>query len=162
VDTAPRPRPFSRQLAAEMGARYLPLPGGEAADLEVLVEAARARDVSEAVARHLVASHGSEAAAVLNHVAQTPALGRPIVPGRPEIWAEVRHAVEREMALRLTDVLIRRLHLFHEDPDHGVKTAPAVARLMGQLLEWDDAREQGEVATYAALVPRARPPRSSP
>jgi magnesium chelatase subunit D len=31
VDTAPRPRPFSRQLAAEMGARYLPLPGGEAA-----------------------------------------------------------------------------------------------------------------------------------
>ena len=33
VDTAPRPRPFARQLAAEMGARYLPLPaGGGAAD----------------------------------------------------------------------------------------------------------------------------------
>jgi magnesium chelatase subunit D len=31
VDTAPRPRPFARRLAAEMGARYLPLPGGEAA-----------------------------------------------------------------------------------------------------------------------------------
>jgi magnesium chelatase subunit D len=28
VDTAPRPRPFARELAAEMGARYLPLPGG--------------------------------------------------------------------------------------------------------------------------------------
>jgi magnesium chelatase subunit D len=32
VDTAPRPRPFARRLAAEMGARYLPLPGGEASD----------------------------------------------------------------------------------------------------------------------------------
>jgi magnesium chelatase subunit D len=31
VDTAPRPRPFARRLAAEMGARYLLLPGGEAA-----------------------------------------------------------------------------------------------------------------------------------
>lgn len=28
VDTAPRPRAFTRQLAAELGARYLPLPAG--------------------------------------------------------------------------------------------------------------------------------------
>src|SRR5258705_298790 len=45
-----------------------PLPGGEAAELEVLVEAARARGASETTARHLVASYGSEAAAVLNLV----------------------------------------------------------------------------------------------
>lgn len=32
VDTAPRPRPFARRPAAEMGARYLPLPGGVASD----------------------------------------------------------------------------------------------------------------------------------
>jgi glycerol-3-phosphate dehydrogenase len=130
----------------------LALPGGEPADLEVLVEAARARDVPEPVARHLVRSYGSESAAVLNHAAQAPVLGQPIMAGRPEIWAEVRHAVDREMAVRLADVLIRRLHLFHEEPGHGLKAAAAVARLMGPLLDWDEEREAGEVAAYAAAV----------
>ena len=135
----------------------LPLPGGEPADFEVLVDAARARDVPESVARHLVRSYGSECAAVLNHAAQTPALSRTIVAGRPEIWAEVRHAVEREMAVRLADVMIRRMHLFYEEPGHGERAAPAVARLMGQLLGWDEAREAGEVAAYQAMVKRLRP-----
>jgi glycerol-3-phosphate dehydrogenase len=147
---APRPR-TDRQ----------PLPGGEAADLAVLVAAARARDVPEAVARHLVQSYGTEAAAVLNRAARTPALARPIVAGRPEIWAEVPHAVEREMAVRLPDVLVRRLHLFTDEPGHGEPVAPAVARFMGQLLGWDEAREAGEVAAYAAAVKRARPTFSS-
>ncbi len=83
----------------------VPLPGGETADLEVLVEAARAREVPEPTARHLVQAYGSEAPAVLNLVERDRALGKPIIPGRPEIWAEVTHAVEREMALRLGDVL---------------------------------------------------------
>jgi magnesium chelatase subunit D len=46
VDTAPRPRPFARQLAAEMGARYLPLPGGEAAG--ALAAAVRAAEPNRA------------------------------------------------------------------------------------------------------------------
>ncbi|MBR0675171.1 magnesium chelatase ATPase subunit D, partial [Roseomonas alkaliterrae] len=33
VDTAPRPQPFGRDLAAAMGARYLPLPFADAARL---------------------------------------------------------------------------------------------------------------------------------
>ncbi|HXF95366.1 MAG TPA: glycerol-3-phosphate dehydrogenase/oxidase, partial [Gemmatimonadales bacterium] len=74
-----------RPVAGRPPTHRLPLPGGEAADLEVLVEAARARDVSEPVARHLVASYGSESAAVLNLVGQDPALGRPVAAGRPEL-----------------------------------------------------------------------------
>src|SRR2546427_807372 len=76
----------------------VPLPGGETADLAVLVEAARAREVPEPTARHLVQAYGSEAPAVLNLVERDRALGKPIIPGRPEIWAEVRHAVERGVA----------------------------------------------------------------
>jgi glycerol-3-phosphate dehydrogenase len=150
-----------RRLPSRPRTDRQPLPGGEAADLEVLVAAARARDVPEAAARHLVKNYGTESAAVLNLAARTPALARPIMPGRPEIWAEVPHAVEREMALRLSDVLVRRLRLFTEDPGHGGRVAPAVARLMGQLLGWDDVRESGEVAAYAAAVKRARPGISS-
>src|SRR3982074_896070 len=97
--------------------RPQPPPGGEAAELAVLGEAARARGASDATARHLVAYYGSEAAAVLNLVDRDRPLGEPIVPGRPEIWAEINYAVERELAVRVQDVLIRRLHLFYEIPD---------------------------------------------
>jgi glycerol-3-phosphate dehydrogenase len=126
----------------------LPLPGGEAAELEVLVEAARARGASEATARHLVASYGSEAAAVLNLVDRDRHLGQPMVAGRPEIWAEVDYAVEREMAERVQDVLVRRLHLFYELRDHGQGIVAAVAARMNKLLGWDETREAEELRDY--------------
>src|SRR5574341_1965959 len=148
LDGRPRaPRPATDRL---------PLPGGEAADVEVLVDGAMVRNVAEPVARHLVASYGSEAQAILNLVDKNKALGRPIVEGRPEIRAEVVHAVEREMAVRLSDVLVRRLHLFYEDTAQGVKAAPAVARKLRELLGWTAAREAAEVADYVAQVERGR------
>src|SRR6266571_2270029 len=109
-----------RPRAARPRTDRIPLPGGEAADLEVLVKAALARGVAETTARHLVGRYGSEAAAVLNLVERDRGLGRSIVAGRPEIWAEVAHAVEREMAVRLSDVLVRRLHLFYSARDQAV------------------------------------------
>jgi glycerol-3-phosphate dehydrogenase len=143
--TAPRP-PTDR----------LPLPGGEAAELDVLVEGARARGVPEATARHLVASYGSETPAILNLVDRDRALGDPIVPGRPEIWAQVAHAVEREMALRIQDVLVRRLHLFYEYAEQATALVTPVAQRMKKLLGWDEVREAEELVDYFRLVERAR------
>ena len=134
----------------------LPLPGGESADLEVLVEAARARGALASAARHLVASYGSESAGVLNLVEQDRALGRPIVAGRVESWAEVVHAAEREMAVRLTDVLVRRLHPFYEDPNRAAGAASLAAAKVGALLGWDAARIAEELADYHRLVERSR------
>ncbi|MFM7778156.1 MAG: magnesium chelatase ATPase subunit D, partial [Alphaproteobacteria bacterium] len=43
IDTAPRPQPFSRDLASAMGARYVPLPFADAARMSAAVrDAARA------------------------------------------------------------------------------------------------------------------------
>jgi len=145
-----------RPRAAAPPTDRLPLPGGETADLDVLVEAAKARGVLESTARHLVRSYGSESAAVLNRVDRDRALGRPIVVGRPEIWAEVVHAVEREMALRLADVLVRRLHLFYETGGSAAGAATAVAASMADLLGWDATRVAEELADYRALADRAR------
>jgi glycerol-3-phosphate dehydrogenase len=133
-----------------------PLPGGEAAELAVLGEAARARGASDATARHLVAYYGSEAAAVLNLVDRDRTLGAPLVQGRPEIWAEITHAVEREMAARVQDILIRRLHLFYEAPDQAGSVVPRVAAQMKQLLGWDDVREAEELRDYFQIVERGR------
>ncbi|HEY6093095.1 MAG TPA: glycerol-3-phosphate dehydrogenase/oxidase [Gemmatimonadales bacterium] len=145
-----------RRLAGRPATDRLPLVGGEAAELDVLLEAARARGAPEATARHLVASYGSEAAAILNLVDRDRTLGQPIVAGRPEIWAEVTHAVEREMAVRVQDVMIRRLHLYYELPDRAQKVIPRVAAQMKQLLGWDDAREAEELRDYAQIVERGR------
>src|SRR5581483_9332613 len=131
-----RPRPPRPPTAR------LPLPGGEAADLEVLVSAAVARGAPEDVARHLAD--------------RDRALGRPVVAGRPEIWAEVAHAVEREMAMRLADVLVRRLRLFYTAPDQGLAAAEPVAERLAAALGWDAARCAEEVAAYRAAVVRSR------
>ena len=143
--TAPRP-PTDR----------LPLPGGEAAELDVLVEGTRARGVPDATARYLVASYGSETPAILNLVDRDRALADPIVPGRPEIWAQVVHAVEREMALRIQDVLVRRLHLFYEYAEQATALVTPVAQRMKNLLGWDEVREAEELVDYFRLVERAR------
>jgi len=145
-----------RPVAARARTDRQPLPGGEAAELEVLVEAARARGASEATARHLVAYYGSEAAAVLNLVDRDRRLGEPIIAGRPEIWAEVTYAVERELAVRVQDILIRRLHLFYELADQARSIVPRVAAKMKQLLGWDDVKEAEELRDYFQIVERSR------
>jgi len=148
LDGRPEPR--------RAGTDRVPLPGGEAADLEILVHSLQQRHVAEPQARHLVAHYGSEAAAVRNLAERDRTLDEPILTSRPEIWAEVIYAVEREMAVRLADVLIRRLHLFYEDPAHGSTISTAVADRLAELLGWDQARRDVEIADYTAEVKRAR------
>jgi glycerol-3-phosphate dehydrogenase len=133
-----------------------PLLGGEIAQLDVLVKTLQARHMDEQQAWHLARFYGSEAAAVLNLVDRDHSLGERIIAGRPEIWAEVVHAVEREMALRLSDVLIRRLHLFYEDNAQGMGIAGRVAVRMGGLLGWDAERQEEEMADYQLQVSRSR------
>jgi len=134
----------------------LPLPGGETADLDVLVSSAVARGIGESTAQHLVASYGTESAAVLNLVDRQRGLGKPILEGRPEIRAEVVHAVQREMAMRLADVLIRRTHLFHQTRGQAVTATSVVADLMAPLLGWDAARRAEEIELYLKEVEASR------
>jgi len=103
-----------------------------------------------------VASYGTESAAVLNLVDKQRALGKPILEGRPEIRAEVVHAVQREMALRLADVLIRRTHLFYQARGQAVTATAVVADLMGPLLGWDEARRAEEIELYLKEVEASR------
>lgn len=145
-----------RPLAPRAPTDRQPLPGGEAAELEVLVEAARARGASEATARHLVAYYGSEAAAVLNLVERDRRLGEQIIAGRPEIWAEISYAVERELAVRVQDVLVRRLHLYYEVLDQARSVVARVAAQMKQLLGWDQSREAEELRDYFQIIERGR------
>jgi glycerol-3-phosphate dehydrogenase len=77
-----------------------------------------------------------------------------LAPGLPHVWGQVHDAVTHGMALRVSDVLIRRIPLAFETTDHGRAVAPAVARVMAQLLGWTPDREREELARYAAEVER--------
>jgi glycerol-3-phosphate dehydrogenase len=145
-----------RQPPPRAATDTLPLPGGEIAALDVMMQSVRMKELSPVTARHLVDSYGTESAAILNLVTKNKVLGGPLVAGRAEIRAEVVYAVEREMAVRLTDVLIRRLHLFYEDPQHGTGVAANVARKMAELLGWDSTREDDEIGEYLEEVRKSR------
>lgn len=131
------------------------LPGGEARDLGVITQEIERDGFSKSVAEHLVRLFGSEAVAVSRLARSEPALGRPIVPGQPGLRAELVHAMRREMAMTLCDLLIRRTHLFYEAPGHAVAEAPDIVEMAARELGWDPPRQARELAAYLQEVERS-------
>jgi glycerol-3-phosphate dehydrogenase len=58
------------------------------------------------------------------------------------------------MARTLSDLLIRRLHVAFETPDHGKSVAPRAAEIVGPLLGWDEATKRARIGEYNADVER--------
>jgi len=128
-----------------------PLPGAAIADHEALaIETARAlrRDVPLPLIRHLIALYAEGAADIIRLIHERPELGQPLAAGTDTIQAEVVYTIRREMAMRLTDVLVRRTGLgsAREPAAEAVRTA---ARIAQAELGWDDARTTQEIADVA-------------
>jgi glycerol-3-phosphate dehydrogenase len=102
------------------------------------------------VVEHLLSSHGPESKQLLDYVSSEGI--RRIVPDLPYLVAEVSHAVDHEMALRLEDMLVRRTGIIYEDPSHGLGAAEKVASLMGEMMEWDQKRLRRELEEYKEIV----------
>jgi len=68
-------------------------------------------DVEPELALHLARTYGELAGEVLAHAADRPDAFDPIVPGEPEIVAQVVYARDREWAVDAEDVLRRRTTL---------------------------------------------------
>ena len=133
-----------------------PLPGGEVKDLAALAEQMALEGVEAGLARHLVATYGAEAAAVAKIATSDRSLAAPLVTGQPWTPAEVMYQARREMALTVSDVLVRRTHAFYHCADQAVAAAPKVAELLGGELGWDAARSAASVSAYRAEVERMR------
>ncbi len=98
--------------------------------------------LSEEAAAQLAFRYGHAAREVLAIAAADPTLARPIVPGRPDLLAEVVLAARHEQARSVGDVLLRRTRL-------GLLAAPelrtadsvlAVSGAIGAELGWDRSR----------------------
>lgn len=107
-----------------------------------------------AVVRHLVSTYGFRATRIFRRIAGNPPTGVPFASGCAATPAEVVHAVGSEGAVRLADLLFRRLHphcLEARMAGAGGKTVmEGAARVMAACLGWSEAqRAQEVVATLA-------------
>jgi len=128
------------------------LPGGETGRISTFLAEQRARygDLDAASVDHLAALYGSEMDAVLGGGQELDRreVIEPGEPAYPDLFAEVFHAVEQEMAFKLDDVLFRRTGIgtLGRPPTALVDR---VAQSMGRLLRWDRDRVAAE--KHAAL-----------
>ena len=97
----------------------------------------------------LVDVYGADAIRLMGYIEARPELGQPTAPGLPYIRAEIHYAAQHEMALTLSDALIRRTHVIYEAPDAGLPQAPVAAALMAEKLGWDAAEQERQVTEYA-------------
>jgi glycerol-3-phosphate dehydrogenase len=140
-----------RFLRTEGAGATTPLAGGDlggAPDLETWAAAPRVRSALEGVppdtAARLIATHGSDALEVVACAARPGDLAA-IAPAVPLSPAEIRHAVRREMARTLADVLERRSRFALFESAAAGQAAHAVAAVMAPELGWDDVRAAREV-----------------
>lgn len=106
--------------------------------------------LAEGTARRLAAHYGSEVERVL---AEAKADRGALLPGTGDaVRAEVRHAVRREHARALADVVLRRTDL-GTLAQPARETLEAAAREMAALLGWEEARMAREVDEVRAVYP---------
>ncbi|MFL6281036.1 MAG: FAD-dependent oxidoreductase [Vicinamibacterales bacterium] len=125
-----------------------PLPGAAIADHEALaIETARDLriEVPLPMIRHLIALYAEGAAEIVRLVHERPELRQPLCAGCETIQAEVVYTMRREMAVRLSDILIRRTGLgsASEPPADAARNA---ARIAQQELGWDAERTTEEIS----------------
>ncbi|MEZ4733627.1 MAG: FAD-dependent oxidoreductase, partial [Caldilineaceae bacterium] len=129
-----------------------------ATDVAALVERAHAAaaDLDTNIIEHLVTTYGTEALSVLALAHQQPALRQRITPELPYLYAEIPYAIHHELACTLSDLLVRRMHLIHEERTQGLAQAEIIARVMAKELDWSDADLTAQVAAYRQAVAISR------
>lgn len=129
------------------------LPGAAIADHEALaIETARAAamDLPTELTRHLSALYAEAAAGIVRLIAERPDWGAPVALGSQTIGAEVVHVIRHEMALRLTDVVIRRTTI-GSGGHPGADAIAGCGRIAARELCWTPARLDEEIAAVDAF-----------
>ena len=124
-----------------------PLPGAVGYAPDRLHEELVGRGASAAVASRLLSVCGSAAREVWALAESDQSLAVVVHPGSSMIGAEVVHAVTREHAVTLSDVLARRT-LTAFEPGHGLESLDGILAVLTPVTGWDDARTAEEIEGY--------------
>jgi glycerol-3-phosphate dehydrogenase len=112
--------------------------------------------------RHLLDRYGSAIHDVLALAEGRPDLIKPIPAAPNYLRVEAVFAAAYEGALHLEDVLTRRTRISIEYPHRGVDCAEPVARLIAEVLGWDEEQVRREVDYYTARVQAEREAQTQP
>jgi glycerol-3-phosphate dehydrogenase len=137
--------------AREAACRTHEIPLGQAVPAE---ELPRVEGVAEDAYQALAGRYGHGALSVLSIAAERGELAQPIVPGCPDLLAEVALAARHEQARSIGDVLLRRTRLgllaARELSTGADGPAGRVADVLARELGWNDARTAAELQAFAA------------
>lgn len=139
----------------------VPLPGGRTGDFEAFSERFKAESgLLPQISERLLKLYGARAWDVLEMAGEDPSLREPLVtPATVQnglIGAEVLYAFEREMAEKLSDVLLRR-SMAGLDREAGLDVDEAAAKVAARHFGWDEERTEGEVKEYRDYIRRYHP-----
>ena len=142
-------RQMPRTPAAVDTAR-LPLAGGDIADFAAFEAQAlhtKPPGVNDETMRALLRNHGTHYAHVLR--------GRDAhtVPDTSTLFAEIRHAIDQEMAMKLEDVVMRRTELA-AGSHPGRRALEAAVMEMANYLRWSDSRMREELSATERTLAR--------
>jgi glycerol-3-phosphate dehydrogenase len=133
----------------------LPLAGGEIEDFAAFeAQALRTKPASVETAsmRALLRNHGARYAQVLRTQDRHADIGA-CIPDTTTLLAEIRHAVENEMAVKLEDVVMRRTELA-AGSHPGRRALEAAAMEMAQHMRWGDSRMREELSATERTLAR--------
>jgi glycerol-3-phosphate dehydrogenase len=107
--------------------------------------------VGEEAVAQLAFRYGYAARTVLELAREKPKLAAPIVPGRPDLLAEVAIAARLEQARSVADVLLRRtrLGLLAAPQLRDVDAVRPVAEALGEELGWSRRRVKREAEAWS-------------
>jgi glycerol-3-phosphate dehydrogenase len=125
-------------------------------------EIAQEKGLATSQVERLLRRYGTDIDELMALTDRRPELAQPL-EGAPDYLAvEALYATSHEGALHLDDVLTRRTRISIETFDRGVDAAPSVARLMREVLDWNDAAFAREVEHYTARVAAERDSQEQP
>jgi len=111
---------------------------------------------------HLLRRYGALIQDLLEEIEQRPELAEPLPGAEDYLKVEVFYAAQCEGAMHLDDVLARRTRISIETFDRGIAAAEPAARLMADVLEWDEDRIAEEVELYRGRVDAERRSQQEP
>ncbi|HEY7830748.1 MAG TPA: glycerol-3-phosphate dehydrogenase/oxidase [Solirubrobacteraceae bacterium] len=133
--------------AREAPCRTQEIPLGQGVSVE---ELPRVEGVPEESYSALAGRYGHAAYDVLALAAERGELAQPVIPGLPDLLAEVALAARHEQARSIGDVLLRRTRLgLLAAGELSGEPVGRVAQVLARELEWDPARTALEVERFA-------------
>ncbi|MFD1451436.1 glycerol-3-phosphate dehydrogenase/oxidase [Oceanobacillus sojae] len=129
------------------------LPGGDIGeDIDTFKEETTSKLIENGIdretAERLVWLYGSRVIQFIHYGEENAVWLEPLAEGIPAIKAEVRLAVEQEMAQTINDFMDRRSALLIFSHNHGLAAVETVANIMGNLLEWTESQKINFIDKY--------------